>query len=527
MDSSSNSFTNPLKIAVRDPEQSLSSDAYVRNSRPLAALRCKGDGAANDAPNASSKDANDSEDIDISDSAPKISISNSSSKLHSKFSSYTGFNPNYDLLDSFNSNSNYNNSSSSESSDQEENFDNLVRRRRISSDLSNSNINPDSRRGSLALLNNNHTANTPTPTPTPATATATATAITTVNKQAIPNKYNMNILNQNKRKFYALENYNSSNININNPFSLNNSNNSNNNDSFEDALMSLSDNDSSSNQQQRPNIVFRNFVSKSNLKPQLKSFRRITRELQSESHPLDNEIKHEAAVTFTLRDEDYILKNYNNLKNNISQQKKQKNIFSNITSSTSISKLSHDKNYLMNYNEESLRKNQLITKVNEAWNTKNKKLMLSLNNQLANNYINPTTPTTPTTPSSSSSIEHSKLSNSFDNPVTPKHNTISKFFINDTNHNQSSKKLNPENLSIDTSSPTLAKIETPRNQILKRKLNDDYYSNNKGISYNKRRAVSTSPILTTGSSPSSLISKRGFKLVQSTSDDLEKMSLKD
>ncbi|CCH42718.1 hypothetical protein BN7_2262 [Wickerhamomyces ciferrii] len=53
--------------------------------------------------------------------------------------------------------------------------------------------------------------------------------------------------------------------------------------------------------------IFKRLISKNSLKPQLKSFKRITAELHHESVPLENEINHEKLILLNLQDEEHFL----------------------------------------------------------------------------------------------------------------------------------------------------------------------------------------------------------------------------
>lgn len=88
--------------------------------------------------------------------------------------------------------------------------------------------------------------------------------------------------------------------------------------------------------------IFKRLISKNSLKPQLKSFRRITAELQHESVPLENEINHEKLILLNLQDEEHFL-NKSRLNKN-------------------------DKT--INENNHSYKKFDIIKKANESWNQK-------------------------------------------------------------------------------------------------------------------------------------------------------------
>lgn len=74
--------------------------------------------------------------------------------------------------------------------------------------------------------------------------------------------------------------------------------------------------------------IFKRLVNKSVLKPQLKAFRRITSELQTENVPLDNEINHEKLVLLNLENKEHYLspslmkKNNKTIEQNNSSYKK-------------------------------------------------------------------------------------------------------------------------------------------------------------------------------------------------------------
>ncbi|GME96008.1 unnamed protein product [[Candida] boidinii] len=94
-----------------------------------------------------------------------------------------------------------------------------------------------------------------------------------------------------------------------------------------------------------PNIFFKKVLSRKNLTPQLKAFKRIASELQNETRPLEYEIQHENAITKIIKDEDEIL------------------------SSPIASNLLNSKLY--SPDEDNLKKYEIITKANEQWNNHN------------------------------------------------------------------------------------------------------------------------------------------------------------
>ncbi|GME72917.1 unnamed protein product [[Candida] boidinii] len=94
-----------------------------------------------------------------------------------------------------------------------------------------------------------------------------------------------------------------------------------------------------------PNIFFKKVLSRKNLTPQLKAFKRIASELQNETRPLEYEIQHENAITKIIKDEDEIL------------------------SSPIASTLLNSKLY--SPDEDNLKKYEIITKANEQWNNHN------------------------------------------------------------------------------------------------------------------------------------------------------------
>lgn len=93
--------------------------------------------------------------------------------------------------------------------------------------------------------------------------------------------------------------------------------------------------------------IFKRLISKNSLKPQLKSFKRITAELQHESVPLENEINHEKLILLNLQDEEHFLSNSRFSKNE-----------------KSIKESNH-----------SYKKFDIIKKANESWNMKKHGLM--------------------------------------------------------------------------------------------------------------------------------------------------------
>lgn len=90
--------------------------------------------------------------------------------------------------------------------------------------------------------------------------------------------------------------------------------------------------------------IFKRLVSKNALKPQLKSFKRITNELQHESVPLENEINHEKLILLNLQNEEDFSKNMNH------RSLLQKN-------SKTIEQQNH-----------SYKKFDIVKKANESWN---------------------------------------------------------------------------------------------------------------------------------------------------------------
>ncbi|CDK28892.1 unnamed protein product [Kuraishia capsulata CBS 1993] len=63
-----------------------------------------------------------------------------------------------------------------------------------------------------------------------------------------------------------------------------------------------------------PSIIFKKLMTRNSAMTHLKSLKRITRELQNEISPLDTEIRHEAVVTFSFKDDDEALERDDNLK---------------------------------------------------------------------------------------------------------------------------------------------------------------------------------------------------------------------
>lgn len=88
--------------------------------------------------------------------------------------------------------------------------------------------------------------------------------------------------------------------------------------------------------------IFKRLISKNSLKPQLKSFRRITAELQHESVPLENEINHEKLILLNLQDEEHFLN---------------KSRF-------------HKNEKTIKENNHSYKKFDIIKRANESWNSK-------------------------------------------------------------------------------------------------------------------------------------------------------------
>lgn len=88
--------------------------------------------------------------------------------------------------------------------------------------------------------------------------------------------------------------------------------------------------------------IFKRLISKNSLKPQLKSFKRITAELQHESVPLENEVNHEKLILLNLQDEEHFL-------NKSRFNKNEKTILQ---------------------NNHSYKKFDIIKKANESWNMK-------------------------------------------------------------------------------------------------------------------------------------------------------------
>ncbi|ODV98227.1 hypothetical protein PACTADRAFT_713 [Pachysolen tannophilus NRRL Y-2460] len=224
--------------------------------------------------------------------------------------------------------------------------------------------------------------------------------------------------------------------------------------------------------------IFLKKLSKSSLKLKPKAFNRLTNDLQAENMPLEAEINHEFAVTFALKDEEMLLNDGNITNNSINN--------SNGNGSRSTCFL---QNSSLLQNEENMKKYELINRVNKQWSNKKNVISTNINGKFDNKISNSTDSDWMESPSSSNSGSATK--------------------------NIGGTKRLAESVSSTNNNDTFRK---------RKSMDEDSDSYTSPSSNAKRRIVATtSPVL--GVATSGIFSRRNSKLMQSASDDLEKMSL--
>ncbi|KAH3683561.1 hypothetical protein WICPIJ_005457 [Wickerhamomyces pijperi] len=240
--------------------------------------------------------------------------------------------------------------------------------------------------------------------------------------------------------------------------------------------------------------IFRRIVSRNSVKPQLKSFRRVSTELFQESLPFENEMNHENLVLLNLKEEEDIL-NHHAMKRQVVNEEKAAS------------------------SGEKENKFDIIRKANESWNMK-KSLTSTANNtsktqthdrlsSLLAARPQPLTPLTPITPVTTSN-----------RPTSPtnSHTSTTTNLSQTTQHSTTAVATAP---AAPATSSTTQHSQQPASVMLASLKNKRAFDNNTDESYLfKRRAVSTSPI-----SSGYLKRSTNVKLISKTSNDLEKMSL--
>ncbi|GMG39653.1 unnamed protein product [Ambrosiozyma monospora] len=259
---------------------------------------------------------------------------------------------------------------------------------------------------------------------------------------------------------------------------------------------------SSSSSTSSPNIFFKKMISKKNLTPKLKAFKRVATELQNELSPLDSELKHESIITTSLKEED-----------------------DQINTNKMVSATAY------NLNQDNLKKFEIINRANEAWNH---------HNLIAATRM-------PTTPTSNTHHHHHHHSHRKDDPNRNRNSTKSSSVTFTRTRSRSRSNSMNSTASESTTSTIAAGMLmsmpisnlTPTNGTtsgaLKRKSIDndslDSFSLGGGSGNNcaKRRIVSISSSNPTPvGSPvlGGVMARRGSNIMmQNASDDLEMLSL--
>lgn len=249
--------------------------------------------------------------------------------------------------------------------------------------------------------------------------------------------------------------------------------------------------------------IFKRIVSRNSVKPQLKSFRRVSNELFQESLPFENEINHENLMLLNLKEEEDIL-NHHAMKRQVNEEK---------AAAKEKESLSHQSS-----------KFDIIRKANESWNMK--KTMATTNSRqpsstpsnkqqgiigpsildklspaiIVRSQLQPLTPLTP-------------IQNRPPSPTNSHTSTATN--LSQTTQNSSntlSKRLKQQTTTQHKQQPASVMLAS-----LKHKRTDE---SDESQEQHKRRAVANSSI-----SSGYLKRSTNVKLISKASNDLEKMSL--
>ncbi|OUM55191.1 hypothetical protein BVG19_g4683 [[Candida] boidinii] len=239
-----------------------------------------------------------------------------------------------------------------------------------------------------------------------------------------------------------------------------------------------------------PNIFFKKVLSRKNLTPQLKAFKRIASELQNETRPLEYEIQHENAITKIIKDEDEIL------------------------SSPIASNLLNSKLY--SPDEDNLKKYEIITKANEQWNNHNH----NQNQQTHQNHQSQQIRLQNTNLNNNSNLimQQNKNHHYYNNPhsqlnkvrnhsiISNGNSTATTNTINNASNSNSdspsylmSRSNSLSSLKSEGGIPPSATITTTTNSLKRKTIDDTTNSSSNGNNFmnlnTKRRIVSLSPVI--------------------------------